>query len=327
MKKTIGFTTLFTFISDFISLFVNLEHILTHWIGYNEDKAASINNIVICSLRILTALSIILIIVYMNIKRKEAGTHNIPCSWVFYWRYKIKNKNNTLLENLHQDIYHNFNNLVEQIQKTKKGNKRKHLVVKDFKNSIIILLQNFHDIFNKNFNLDLSINIYQATQEDDFTIVKRSIFLRSSKERRKNKQRDPNYKYVINSCDDKHIENYTYQARNNKNNKSIFERYNINSIFDYLMTSSKSSWISNDLKTDEKNNLFFSSSEYYKNGNYKSLAAFAIIPPSSGEFEQDKVRGILTFDSEKTQVFAEEECNMLMGLMAHLIFEVLKQLE
>ena len=101
------------------------------------------------------------------------------------------------------------------------------------------------------------------------------------------------------------------------------EIYQKNSIFDYVLSTNNCSWISNDLRLDEKKGLFFSSSRYYKR-KYKSLAVFGIIPPSNGR--RNAIKGVLTFDSFNTRIFSEEECTMLMGLFAHHLYEILNEM-
>ena len=330
MKKNFAIIlAIISLLADIITLTSALKCVLNNWFGVDEDKATSINTIVLFTATLCLLIALILLYCFMNEKRKDAGTHKIPCSWVYYWRYKVKNNNNTLLDNLHQEIYHNHIHLVEKIRKTKderaRNGQSSHLTINDFNDDIEILLKSFRDIFIKCFKLDLTINIYIAAEENSNTTIKRSVVLKSSKEGRRALQRIQDYKYVIKSLVKKTIENYTLQAKVDNNNNTD-DNNHINSIFNYIMTSNESSWMSNDLKIDENKNNFFSSSEYYKNGNYKSLAVFAIIPPSKSKTTRER-RGLLTFDSAKTEVFSEEECNMLMGLMAHLIFEVLKELE
>ena len=120
---------------------------------------------------------------YMNKKLKDFGTHKIPCSPNAYWKYKIRNKNRTLLKNVHQDLYHTVFELKQKIRKTReekralskstkvnKGDvaddsKSKfpdesiHLDYKDFNEEITELLFKFRTIFKDAFNLDLYLTL------------------------------------------------------------------------------------------------------------------------------------------------------------------------
>ena len=39
------------------------------------------------------------------------------------------------------------------------------------------------------------------------------------------------------------------------------------------------------------------------------------------------IKGLLTFDCHKTNRFSEEECSLMMGLMAHFVYEILESLK
>lgn len=298
---------------------------LLYWIGIESKIAACLNTLFLCIGLGLLGYAISL----LRKARKDAGTHDIPCSWYYYWYFKRANRNDKLFRNLHCDIYHRMSGLLYKIRKTKierkNAGKSTHLTVSDFREGVEELLQCFQNIFNDCFHLDLTINIYLASTDDNETIVKRGIFKKSVKETLRNQERDRNYKYIIHDCDAKvkNLESYYNSAKTQSDNNRNPDHH-INSIFDYLMTSEKSSWMSNNL---EYESFFLSTSDYYKEHYYKSLAVFAIIPPTVVRGVREKARGLLTFDSPKTEVFSEAECTMLMGLMAHLIFDVLQEIE
>ena len=84
--------------------------------------------------------------------------------------------------------------------------------------------------------------------------------------------------------------------------------------------------MSNDLTIDKSRNAFYSSSPNCNN-YYKALAAFAIKPPQCDGVEDSTIKGIVTFDSPKTGVFSENECSLIMGLMAHILYDVLDNLK
>lgn len=98
------------------------------------------------------------------------------------------------------------------------------------------------------------------------------------------------------------------------------EKYEVNSIFTYLINQRKRYWMSNDLQIDQMNGNFFTSSDNYPE-YYKSLAVFSIAPPDKDVLPE----GLLIFDTKKTGKFSETECAQLFGYIAHLLYELLTE--
>ena len=316
--------TILGVIADILTITSVFRRVL-YWIGIEKTIVAFLNTIIlIIGLGLLAYAASLL-----RKARKSAGTHGIPCSWYYFWYFKRANRNDKIFRYLHCDIYHKMSSLIFNIRKTKierkNAGKSTHLTVSDFRDGVEDLLQGFHNIFKDCFHLDLTINIYISSTDGNDTIVKRGIFHKSDKETLGGIERDRNYMYIIHDCDAKvkNLESY-YNSAKTYRDKNTPLGHHINCIYDYLMTSEKSSWMSNNL---EHETFFLSTSDYYKEEYYKSLAVFAIIPPTKVRGVREKARGLLTFDSPKTEVFSEAECTMLMGLMAHLIFDVLQELE
>lgn len=316
--------TVLGLIADILTITTALRCVL-NLIGIEDKIAIFINTIILVIGFVLLAYAIFL----LRQARKNAGTHGMPCSWYYYWYFKRANRNDKLFRYLHCDIYHKMSGLIYNIRKAKlerkNAGKNPHLTIGDFREGVEDLLKCFHNIFNDCFHLDLTINIYISSTDDNETIVKRGVFHKSDKETLNNKERDSDYKYIIHDCDAKvkNLESYYNSAKTYRDRNRNLDHH-INCVYDYLMTSEKSSWMSNNL---EHETFFFSTSDYYNEEYYKSLAVFAIIPPRIVRGVREKARGLLTFDSPKTEVFSEAECTMLMGLMAHLIFDVLQELE
>lgn len=311
-------------IADILTITSTFKRVL-YWIGIEGIIAAFLNLIVLVIGFGLLAYAISL----LRKARKDAGTHGIPCSWYYFWYFKRANRNDKIFKHLHYDIYHKMSGLIFKIRKTKierkNVGKNTHLTVSEFREEVGDLLHCFHDIFNDCFHLDLTINIYISSADGNDMIVKRGIFHKSDKETLGDNERDRNYKYVIHDCDAKvkNLKSY-YNSAKTYSDRNRNPDHHINCIYDYIMTSDKSSWMSNNLEYEP---FFFSTSDYYKEEYYKSLAVFAIIPPTIVRGVREKARGLLTFDSPKTEVFSEAECTMLMGLMAHLVFDVLQEIE
>ncbi len=329
MKKSLALTfTVIGVIVDIIALIVDFKCFLVNWLAIDMNMAASIKLIIIS---FFTCLSIFCsIYIYKMIKQEleEAGTHNIPIALVPYLRYKKTFKILPLLRIMHCDLYHRLSRAKNDIAHKKRQRPQEHrndpLLANDAIPELTQLLDCFHTILYDVFKLDLSISFYLSGMEDGNTVLTRCMFLQSRKEQNRGYNRQLNYKYIIESCNSADLADYASNAdhyiRNHPNSQ-----YKKNSIFDYVLTTRNPSWMSNDLEEDEKNRKFKTSSEYYKE-RYKSLAVFAIIPPGNANNPQNAIKGLLTFDSHKTQVFCEEECTMLMGLMAHQLYELLESL-
>ena len=325
-KNLVIFLGVISFIADIITMTSALKWVLVNWLNIEEENATSINTIIFVIATICLLMTFLYICNYINIKLKKAGTHDIACAVIPYIRYKFQNKNNTLLRSLHCDLYHIVIDVKRHIKRIRKQRVLNHqnepITLNEVETQMQIILRSFHSVLYDSFHLDLSINVYLTGMEGENTILTRSLFLKSRKEQNRGEQRQMDYKYIIHNCNSQDLKDYTLNALNYRNLHPN-DTYQKNSVFDYVLSTNNCSWISNDLRIDEKKGLFFSSSRYYKR-IYKSLAVFAIIPPSNGQ--HNAIKGILTFDTFNTRIFSEEECTMLMGLLAHQLYEILNKM-
>lgn len=231
----------------------------------------------------------------------------------------------TMLRLLHCNLYHTLLDSKRNIQIQKQqrvGEQRNNpLSPNDIRPYIIEMLRSFHRTLYDVFRLDLSISFYLSETDNNNTVLSRCLFLQSLKEQSRGQNREQNYKYLIQPSARQSLEDFTLNASNyiRQHPESSYMK---NSIFDYVLTTNNPAWISNDLEVDEGNNRFYTSSRYY-NERYKSMAVFAIIPPNNHNNPDNAIKGLLTFDTCNTRLFSEEECTMLMGLMAHQLYELL----
>ena len=325
-KKIILFGGVISLIADFITMTSALKWVLMNWLNVEEEDATSINSMIFYIATFCLLVIISCVYNYISKKLKNAGTNGIACAVIPYIRYKVRNKNNTLLRSIHCDLYHTVIDIkrhIRRIRQQRGENQRNaQITLNEVDSQMQTLLRSFHSILYDTFHLDLSINVYLTGLEGENTILTRSLFLKSRKEQNRGEQRQMDYKYIIHNCDSRVLDNYTLNALSYRKLHPN-EIYQKNSVFDYVLSTNNCSWISNDLWIDEKKGLFFSSSRYYKR-KYNSLAVFAIIPPSNGR--RNAIKGILTFDSFNTKIFSEEECTMLMGLFAHHMYEILNEM-
>lgn len=242
--------------------------------------------------------------------RKSIGTHGIPCSLISMFHFKIANKNNKLLNSIHRDIYHHYYKIKDDIESQRIGS------VDNAKKAIGELLRVIHSSILKTFKMDLTINIKKLSsdRQDNLCLVP-FIHYRNIAERNQQNPRDFNYFYYIGIADFEKLSRYARMAKAYRE----VERYEVNSIFTYLINQRKRYWMSNDLKMDEETGDFYTSSDNYPD-YYRSLAVFSITPPDKDVLPE----GLLIFDTKKTGRFSEKECVHLFGYIAHLLYELLK---
>lgn len=329
IKNSVVITfALISALADIITLTSAFKWVLINWFGMEEKDATSINTFVLVAATFVLLLTLAFACYSFYCKLKETGTHEIAIAIIPYFRYKVPNKNNTLLRALHSDLYHEVINTQNHIMEYKRQRRPEQqnlpIGINEVAPHMQTLMRVFHSVLYEVSHLDMSINVYLTGAEDGNTILTRSLFLRSKKEQNRGEQRQMNQKYIIHNCNNQNLNAFAINAKSycvqNPNSN-----YLKNNIFDFILTTDNSSWLSNDLRIDEDNGDFFSSSSCYKR-KYKFLAAFAIIPPSNGNNRANPIKGVLTFDTHNTRLFSEEECVMLMGLMAHQLYEVLRSL-
>lgn len=245
--------------------------------------------------------------------RKRIGTHEIPCSLISLYHFKIANRNNKLLKSIHKDIYHSFYKLKDDMRM------RRIRTVEEANKGLEDLLYDIHKAILKSFGLDLTINVKRLTmdREDNLCLIP-FIHFRNVAERNTNNPRAFNYCYYIEPEDYTKLSKYTTRARQYCQQHDMTRKYEVNSIFTYLITKRRRYWMSNDLTVDEKANDFFTSSDNYPE-LYKSMAVFSITPPDSNVIPE----GLIIFDTKKKGGFSEEECINLFGYIAHLFYELI----
>lgn len=261
----------------------------------------------------------------INKHLSKIGTHGIPCSAYQYWAFRIKNNTGYLLSSLHRGLYHCTCGIKRNI-KARRSLEPNHLhTLLDFAPDLTRLLQFFHSILYTAFHIDASISIYRISEtSDERLVLTREIFLMSKTEESKANMRQQNHKYLIAREPANSIKELASKAQLycEHHGNAMFQK---NSAFDFLLSNPQNFWLSNDLSIDIDRGEFFTSSPNHKEF-YKSLAAFAILPPECNKNKDASIKGILTFDTEKTNLFVEKECVALMGIMAHTVNEIIESL-
>lgn len=326
--KNLGTFFVLSIIADILTITQWLEKILIS-LGASAETAQRINSISVLFAILLTVAIISCWFIKTMIKDelKKVGTHGIPCALWPYCQYKLRNRHNTLLGYIHRKVYHPMVALKLKIGQLKQNRQEgNHLNLSDIQVELETILQNFHGLLYEVFSIDVSISVFLLSKaENDSIVLNKAAFQRSKNEGGMGTERESGKPYHIDKSDDHSIENYANRAKeyHTQNGNGAFLK---NSIFDFILSTNQHFWLSNNLIIDQGNNKFFSSSPNYHD-YYNSLAAFAILPPSGTPEQHAAIKGIMTFDSHKKNIFSENECSLLMGLMAHLLYEILEELK
>ena len=249
--------------------------------------------------------------------RKRIGTHQIPCSFYRMVQYKFNNKNNTLLYEVHKNLYHQCFSLKKKIRNNEFSNE------KALKEAMANFLAVINGAIYKIFGIDLTINIKKIDADAEGNLILSPyIHCKGNQDVNSPFDRNFNYQYILLGGNSNDITLYTGLAvdYNTKNGNS---QYKVNSIFSYLLDKDKNTcWMSNDLSIDSKNKIFYTSSDNYME-HYNSLAVFKIIQPENKTIP----KGIIVFDSHDPYKFSEAECKLFMGFVAHLFYEIFDEVE
>jgi len=258
--------------------------------------------------------SIIPIVSYFTGKyRKNIGTHKIPCAFINLVYYKIANRHNKLLKSIHKNIYHSIYKLKDDIHMHRiRSLEEAGIGIED-------LLYDIHKAILRSFGLDLTINIKMLIldRENNLCLIPFKHF-RNIEERKGENSRAFKYCYYIEPDEYEKLSRYAAKAKQYYKKYGEDRKYEVNSIFTYLITKRKRYWMSNDLTLDEKIGDFYTSSDNYPE-YYKSMAVFSLTPPDSDMLPE----GLIIFDTKKTGGFSEDECVNLFGYIAHLFYELI----
>lgn len=245
---------------------------------------------------------------------KKYGTHQIPCKAESLYNYKVRNRSKRILLRLHKYTYHNTYLIKREIEIHGLSDK------KEVKESVKQLVSVFQESLSLIFNLDMTIGIKLIASSGRKKVLQTYLLIpsRDEVERDNRKVLDD---YLLKRIDSDDIADYAKGV-----SKSKSQGLPQNSAFNYVLSSNKTYWMSNNLRIDEINGSFMTTSKNYKR-YYNSMAVFAICPPCSDGEKKVPMRGVLTFDTLETGLFSEKECKFLMGYFAHCLYEILKDLK
>ncbi len=264
-----------------------------------------------------TFVFVIMHTIHWAVKRKcqNSGTHNIPCSLYSYYRAKLKNQTKTALHAMHF-VYHSMYEQKEKIR----NNRMVYKDLDSIKGNIINpFLEDARMALQTSLGIDVNISIKLLKKCNDKNILETYFYLIKSLKSEDKREVQNSYILLLDASENLVNYNSCCSASIDYNRRFGNEEYATNSIFNYLMIKENATdWLSNDLEIDEKEAQFYSSSKYRK--CYRSLAVFVIKAP-----QNTNAKGLLTFDSEKPNLFVEKECREIMGFIAHCLFEIINE--
>ena len=268
---------------------------------------------------ILLILAIIVVLYYVvryftRKYREHIGTHGIPCALINVYYYKIANRHNKLLRSIHKNIYHNVYKLKDDISKHRIQS------IVEVNKGIDDLLYDIHLAIMRSFGLDLTINIKKLIMDrnNNLCLIPFKHFRNGAERNSTDNPRAFNYSYFIEPDEYERLSKYAVKARQYHNQHGENRKYEVNSVFTYLITKRMRYWMTNDVALDEQVGNFYTSSDNYPE-SYKSIAVFSLTPPESNILPE----GLIIFDTKKKGAFSEEECVNLFGYIAHLLYELI----
>lgn len=318
MKRIFSFAIyILSIFADLYTIYSGLESTIKNWIA--EPPLWII--ILAYLLFIISILYVVYYSLHLYLMRKciLSGTHEIPCSLFSYMWAKYINKTRTSLHVMHK-IYHESYFTKQKIRDNRDRYNNIEAIkplVKHFLDTAILAVQ-------RTLHIDTKISVKKITQIQQDYVLQTYIYVTGNLNG--HEMRSTERKYIITELNDNMPRTLStwYDVSKHYATRNGNAQYVSNSIFNYMIGMGVPCWMSNDLKIDEQNKIFHTSSDY--RSLYKSLAAFLIMKPKDDENEVSEVEGILTFESDKTNVFVEKECQQIMGFVAHCLYEIFKEL-
>ncbi len=271
---------------------------------------------------------ILFCIVYATINHIiSLGTKGVGCSFSRFLSYYFKRKYVKTLYYFHTEIYHLVYNTIKEF----KNENFQDINNSHAKKSVEIFTQKMSEIIEKLTGVEFSITIklFEEFEPNPHIIVAKNYILIPSKEEvEKRFNRDEN-SHLITGHKKNQIEGlYEFIKQNIDTDERKFSR---NYAYDYVVSDTQHYWMSNDLKVQQQKKEFICSN--HERMHCKSIAVFLISAPLNFSHNESqrldkatKAVGLLIFDSPRTNVFIEKETKLLMGLMAHYLYEIINEI-
>lgn len=245
------------------------------------------------------------------------GTHNIPCSLMALYHAKFRNRTQTsmkMMQGLYKEMVHARQMIRNEKEKYQNINSRKDIIDE--------FLEVSREALKKTLFVNVRISLKTFCQKEEKSILQTYTYVIENLDDNK---RTKKIDYILSlQGTDAYPDLKTWRKASklysDEHGRNPFAS---NNIFNYLVATGKYYWLSNDLGKDESDGIFHSSSEY--RSLYNSLGVFLVKSPETNDSLSD-IKGVLTFDSSKTNIFVERECQLLMGFIAFCVYELLEDI-
>ena len=271
-------------------------------------------------LNILVVIIVVYLVVYWACCR--LGVRNVRCSVTCLICCILNSFKNNSEYYIHQFLYHKKYSLLKAL-KHKEVIKFEDVVLQ---NAIEEYLRICNDIIHRLIGADCSVNAKLINSKLENGYFEATTYKRYTSETEKKKCESPRLsegKLKIKFHEEVNISKTITCVDNDIANSLQGNKYIRNSAYDFAISSNVRYWMSNNLKIDLKQNKFRCSNDKWSTF-YNSIAIFTIAPPTDNrpEEESQSIIGLLIFDSLKSNAFTTRKCKLMMGLMAHMLYEL-----
>lgn len=253
--------------------------------------------------------------------KKILGIRKTPCSLIRLFKYK-NHKNYIDYQKYIHHIYHTKYDTIESIIKHPQYRLKSDEVSK----LIDSILQEYQHCLHSLTGVDFSLNIklFKEDKQKGNYIAYTYRRFPGTLELKGHEEQEIRYRYdneefLVCTCKQKDIYKLYDSIKDYIDDGSEYKR---NLAYDYALNSQEHFWMSNDLKKDNNAKQFISSSNDYSLF-YNSLAVFLISPPMRTRSDKKNIAGLFIVDSIKTNVFISKESKMLIGLLSHMLYEII----
>lgn len=276
-------------------------------------------------LNILVVMVVLYLLVYWICYK--LGVRKVRCSVTCLICYILNSFKNNSEYYIHQLLYHKKYSLLKAL-KHKEVTKYEDIVLQ---NAIEEYLRLCNDIIYRLIGADCSVNVKLINSKLEDGCFEATTYKRYTSETEKKNCESPRLsegKFIIKFHEmvnwEKSVNSVNCDIDNDRNNK----KYIRNSAYDYVISSNVRYWMSNNLQLDLKQNKFVCSNDNWATF-YNSIAVFTIAPPTDNKPEEEcqNIIGLLIFDSLKSHAFTNRKCKLMMGLMAHMLYELFNVIE
>ena len=318
--------------SGTVALFINLDNFLEQ-VGLSIEWGDPIK-IVLCILSLIC----ISYAVFEYSRKIEFLAKIINNDSAFFqhcnnWFCNKKEHNLTHLQYDMQNQLFEFKDNIDEIKDNTKIKQIENLATTEdgnyhFKNFFYEIMKSVSVSYKENFHQSISIGIYFLKEEGENMFLNNWITFHEIETDSLNDNDLESETYIIHSCRRKKgLKDFALNAKNYFNQHDD-EEYKKNSMFDYVLTTTHNSCISNNVKEDiNKGDLYISDIDNKDKYHYNSLAVYAIAPPIARKRKNVRTMGLLTFESSAANAFTKGDCTIILKSFSQIVYEALNEIQ